>query len=1029
MLQTYLTLLPSKFRTLKVHFALLLLILSSFSAIAQRNMTFLGNLDYTPDLSDVWGYVDSNGREYAIVGIENAVSIVDVTNPTNPVELHRIPGVTTIWRDMMTYGNYAYVTNEGGNGLLIIDLSGLPGTVNSVNRSPNGLVTAHDIFIDENGIAYVVGGNGNNRGALMLDLNVDPWNPPVVGNYSTRYVHDAFARNDTLWTAEINDGIFSVIDVSDKSNPIVMATQATTGATTHNLWVSDDGNYLFTTDEISGANIDAYDVSNLANIQLLGVFQSSPGQNVIPHNVFLKGDFGIISYYRDGVVIFDATQPGNMIEVGNYDTSPLSGDGFNGAWGVYPYLPSGNILASDIEDGLFVLGANYVKGCYLTGLVTDSVTNSAISAATVTIQQTNTLRTSSGSGRYNSGVADSGLYTITFTKAGYISKVVNNVLLRNGITTTLNAKLVPQTTIPTFTGTVVDSVTNTPIPNALVRFENANGTIYTATANAQGNFSISNFATGYYNAYAGKWGHVTSGKTVLITGNTFDFRLKQGWYDDFLFSFGWTTNGTATSGTWTRAIPNGTSINGIPSNPSLDANNDFGSFACVTGNDPDPGAGTDDVDGGITRLVSPVFNVASFTDAYLSYHHWFVNDGGSGTPNDYYTVSITNGTDTVQLENLTATSNGWIGKLFRIQDYLTPSSTMKIIVETADLTPGHIVEGGLDFFQAFDSIVPLLGPSANFTSNAQSLCPGNIVTFTDLSTDDPATWAWSFPGAIPSSATLQNPQVTYLNPGVYDATLVVSNGIGADTLLFTNYITVLEAPAATYTAVSPTCTDGADGSATIAVTGNFAPFTALWSNGANTLTANDLSAGSYTATVTDNNGCTAEILVDIVNPAPVNVQITTTPITTATATDGTASVNASNGTAPYTYQWSNGETTQTATGFALGQHFVTVTDANGCSSSTSFIIDLGSSVGNVLLSQIKHYPNPFSGVFTLEVPMVSNPNTNIRIFHVTGQLLESYNGTAPFSLSIGKSLPTGIFIVEVVQGQEKAILRIIKTND
>lgn len=322
-----------------------------------------------------------------------------------------------------------------------------------------------------------------------------------------------------------------------------------------------------------------------------------------------------------------------------------------------------------------------------------------------------------------------------------------------------------------------------------------------------------------------------------------------------------------------------------------------------------------------------------------------------------------------------------------------------------------------------------MGPSANFTSNAQSLCPGNIVTFTDLSTDDPATWAWSFPGAIPSSATLQNPQVTYLNPGVYDATLVVSNGIGADTLLFTNYITVLEAPAATYTAVSPTCTDGADGSATIAVTGNFAPFTALWSNGANTLTANDLSAGSYTATVTDNNGCTAEILVDIVNPAPVNVQITTTPITTATATDGTASVNASNGTAPYTYQWSNGETTQTATGFALGQHFVTVTDANGCSSSTSFIIDLGSSVGNVLLSQIKHYPNPFSGVFTLEVPMVSNPNTNIRIFHVTGQLLESYNGTAPFSLSIGKSLPTGIFIVEVVQGQEKAILRIIKTND
>ncbi len=993
-------------------------------------MTLLGNLDYNPDLSDVWGYVDDNGKEYAIVGLENAVSIVDVSNPSSPVEVANIPGATTIWRDMKVWGKYAYITNEGGNGLLIINLTNLPASVTSVNRAPNGLTTAHNIFIDENGIAYILGGDGANRGALMLDLNVDPWNPPVVGNYSTRYVHDAYVRNDTLWTAEINDGIFSVIDVSNKSNPTVMATQATSGNDAHNLWLSDDGNYLFTTDELSDANIDAYDVSDLSNIRRLGLFQSSPGQNVIPHNVFVKGDFGIISYYRDGVVIFDATQPGNMIEVGNYDTSPaFSGDGFNGAWGVYPYLPSGNVLVTDIENGLFVLGANYVKACYLTGLVTDSNTNAALSGASVTIQQTNTLRTTSATGRYNSGVADSGLYTITFTKAGYISKVVNNVLLRNGITTTVNAKLIPQVTLPTFTGTVVDSITNIGIPNALVRFENTNGQTFTATANAQGNFSINNFPTGLYDAYAGKWGHVTSGKRVLITTNTQDFRLKEGWYDDFLFSFGWTTNGTATSGAWTRAIPNGTSLSGLPSNPSTDVSADFGAFAVVTGNDPDPSAGNDDVDGGYVRLASPVFDVSTYADAYVTYYHWFVNDGGSSTPNDYYTVNISNGTDTVELENLTATTNGWELKRFKVSDYLTPTANMKLFVETADLNPGHIVEGGLDLFRAYDSIIPPSGPTANFASNGQTVCPGEIVTFSDLSIDDPATWQWSFPGGTPSSSTNQNPQVTYLNAGTYSITLVASNGVGTDTFSIANYITVREAPTATTSATSPTCFGGNDGTATVVAAGTFSPFTTEWSTGATTATATGLAAGSYTATVTDANGCTVESLVDVLPAVALNIQVSTTPLSASAATDGTATVSVTNGVAPYTYQWNSSDTTATVSNLALGQYIVTVTDGNGCSNTATFIIDLGNAINSVLQDNIKVYPNPFANELTLDIPASSNPITSIRIYYITGQLIETHVVNAPTKLNVGATLPAGIYFTEITQGTEKVLLRIIKTNN
>lgn len=1006
---------------------LLLLLLASISAFSQRNMTFLGNLDYTPELSDIWGYA-ANGKEYALVGLYNGVSIVDVTNPTNPVELHRIPGANTVWRDLKTWGSYAYVTNEGSGGLLIIDLAGLPGSINTITRQPNGLNTAHNVFIDENGIAYILGGDGANRGALMLDLNANPWNPPVVGNYNTRYVHDAFVRNDTLWTAEINDGIFSVVNITNKSNPVVMATQATTGVTTHNLWLSDDGKYLYTTDEVSNGNIDAYDVSDLSNIRRLATFQSSPGQNVIPHNVFLKGNFGIIAYYRDGVVVFDATQPNNLIEVGNYDTSPFSGNGFNGAWGVYPYLPSGNVIAADIEQGLFVLGVEYKQAAYLTGLVTDSITTAALSAVTVTIQQTNTVRTTSATGRYNSGVADSGLYTITFSKAGYISKVVNNVLLRNGLTTNLNVQLIPQFTIPVLAGSVVDSATNNGIANANVRFESLSGQVFTATTNAQGNFSINNFPAGYYEAFAGKWGHVTTGIYGTIISNSITFKIREGWYDDFVFSFGWTQNGTATSGQWTRGIPNGTTFNGQPSNPDLDVQTDYGKFAVVTGNMANAGAGDDDIDGGFTRLVSPIFDVNAFADPYVSYYRWFFNDGGSGTPNDYMTVRITNGTDTVLLENITLTANSWVPKKYRIADYVTPTATMKLIVEAADLNPGHLVEGGFDVFRAWDSIVPPAAPVANFASNTQTICPGNIITFTDLSTDDPAMWQWTFTGGIPASSTAQNPQITYLTPGAYSVTLVASNGVGADTIVLSNYITVREAPTATVMVTSPACVGGHDGSASLTASGNFGPFTFEWNNGNTTNTINGLSLGTYTATVTDANGCTTEVLVDVEDPAPINIQVQTTPLTTVGTADGTATATVVNGNAPYTYLWSTSETTVSISGLALGQYQVTVTDANGCTGTATFIIDVANSIVNTLAKSINLYPNPFASTITIDVPALSNPSTQIRIYAVTGQLLESQNGLAPFKANLGLDLPAGIYFVEVAQGAEKAIMKIVKTN-
>ena len=224
-------------------------------------------------------------------------------------------------------------------------------------------------------------------------------------------------------------------------------------------------------DETGDANIDAYDVSNLGDIQEIDRFQSSPGQNVVPHNVFVIGNFLTISYYRDGAVIADATYPNKIIEVGNYDTSPnFSGNGFNGCWGVYPYLPSGNLLATDIEEGLYVLTPNYQAACFLQGIVTDGNTGATIANATITVNENSSANTTSEfGGSYLTGVAAAGTYTITVEKVGYFTQTIT-VDLTNGITETLNIALLTPLNI-VITGQVNDTNGNA-LANAELSFVN-----------------------------------------------------------------------------------------------------------------------------------------------------------------------------------------------------------------------------------------------------------------------------------------------------------------------------------------------------------------------------------------------------------------------------------------------------------------------------------------------------------------------------------------------------------------------------
>lgn len=694
-------------------FVISLVLLSSTNLFAQDslNMAVVGHLTYNQDLSDVRACV-INGNEYALVGARNGFSIVDLADPTDPTQVFFLPGNNSTWRDPFEWNEHMYGVTEGGGGMAIIDMSYLPDSTNlnwtTYSGSTYAFSKAHNIFIDENGYAYIFGADNGEGGAIILDLNQDPMNPVEVGRFNDYYIHDGFVRGDTLWAAAVYEGFVSVIDVSDKANPTVLASFNTPSDFSHNVWMSDDNNYAFTTDEVSHGYIASYDVSDLQNITQLDGYQSYPGTGVIPHNTHYINGFLVNSNYTSGVTVLDAQHPNNLIEVGFYDTSPnFDGNGYDGCWGAWPYLPSGHILASDVQTGLYVLSFDYTSACYLEGNVTDINTSTPLNSVQVKILSTTVEDATDLIGDYATGYPTAGTFDVEFSKAGYITETISNVSLANGVLTTLDVQLTPDVPF-SLQGTVLDAATNDSIPNAFVTITNNNFT-FDIQADASGKFTIPSFFSGNYEIIAGQWGYITRCDDDLITDNTgnLTISLEKGVYDDFSFDFGWTVTGDASTGDWERDEPVGTDYQGAVCNPDFDVDGDCLDQAYITGNGGGS-AGDDDIDGGFTRLTSPIFDLTDYWTPHIHYYRWFFNDGGSqgSTLNDEMTVMLDNGQTTVVLETITASSpnNGmWTHKSFKVPELLQPTAQMQLIVEIADISPGHLVEGGLDHFFVADS--------------------------------------------------------------------------------------------------------------------------------------------------------------------------------------------------------------------------------------------------------------------------------------------------------------------------------------
>ncbi|MCB9342158.1 MAG: choice-of-anchor B family protein [Saprospiraceae bacterium] len=499
-------------------FYLLLITLTPLLHTTAQNLntTFRSKITFTNQtLANVWGYTSREGKEYALVGASKGLVIVDITDPDNPVQIVQIPGPNNLWKEIKTYSNYAYIVSEGGMGIQVVDLSGLPSpNLDSHFYTGDGAIAGqlgkiHALHIDtKKGFLYAWGGNLFNGGAKIFDLKQDPYNPVYVAKYDQLgYIHDGYVDNDTMYSAHIYAGIFAVVNMANKNAPELITTQQTPNAFTHNTWITDDRKTILTTDERNDSYLAAFDVSDLDNITLLDKVQSNPGSNSMVHNTYVWKNWAVTSWYKDGFTIVDITKPDNLVQVGNYDTYPASGGGSNGCWGVYAYFKSGTIIASNINalnssnSELFIITPNYQRACYLEGDVTNAVSGAPISNATVEVLNSNPQTTdlSNANGIFKTGQTESGYFTVRVSKNGY-KAFETLAYLKEGEVTLVHAALYPTGNL-TVTGTVLYENTGIIVPNATVWLYGDQSFESTQT-DMNGEFTFNNVSPGKYDLVA-----------------------------------------------------------------------------------------------------------------------------------------------------------------------------------------------------------------------------------------------------------------------------------------------------------------------------------------------------------------------------------------------------------------------------------------------------------------------------------------------------------------------------------------------
>lgn len=332
--------------------------------------------------NDCWGWTDPvSGIEYALMGLDNGTAFIDLSNPAEPVFLGTLSSASgsSSWRDVKVYNNYAFIVSEAaGHGMQIFDLTKLrnvssPPENFDADANYTEFGNAHNIVInEESGFAYAVGTTTFNGGPHFIDIS-DPLNPLFAGGYGMdSYSHDAqvvtYNGPDTDYTgAEIlignNENEVVIVDISDKASPeqISSISYGQTGYT-HQGWFTEDQRYFIVGDELDELNFGfnsrtlVLDLADLDNPELTTEYYGATA--AIDHNGYVKGNKYYLANYSHGMSEIDLSGigSGNLFESGYFDTHPANDvTAFRGAWSVFPYFSSGNIIISDINLGFFVV--------------------------------------------------------------------------------------------------------------------------------------------------------------------------------------------------------------------------------------------------------------------------------------------------------------------------------------------------------------------------------------------------------------------------------------------------------------------------------------------------------------------------------------------------------------------------------------------------------------------------------------------------------------------------------------------------
>jgi len=347
-------------------------------------------------VNDIWGWTDSEtGIEYALVGRMDAMTFVSLDDPANPVYLGELPltegANTNLWRDVKVYADHAFIVADGAgpHGVQIFDLRQLRSVPNAPvtfeeTAHYDGIFSAHNIVMNEaTGFAYVVGasmgGETCGGGLHMIDVR-EPTNPvfagcysdPSTGNNGTGFSHDAqcltYEGPDEDYNGKevcfgANETAISISDVSDKSNPVSIATAVYPNpAYVHQGWISEDHRYFYVNDEgdevgglVERTRTLVWDIVDLDDPVLVKEHLGETAAS--DHNLYVQGQFMYQSNYVSGLRILDVSDPENPEEVGFFDSVPVGDNspGFAGSWSNYPFFESGLIIFTSMREGLFVV--------------------------------------------------------------------------------------------------------------------------------------------------------------------------------------------------------------------------------------------------------------------------------------------------------------------------------------------------------------------------------------------------------------------------------------------------------------------------------------------------------------------------------------------------------------------------------------------------------------------------------------------------------------------------------------------------